>query len=276
MPAKAVLFYNPNSGRYDARQIESWLKEFAVCGLEVQEISNPEELTSLPPTHIIAAGGDGTLHMAINKAGLKHSFSILPIGSGNDFAANFKRLSIAELAQKIVSDSVIYCDVLRINDVYAHNVCGTGFESFVAGKARKIRWPALKYILPIARHMFFYQPIPAKITAADFEYEGKIFLVTIGNGNRSGGGFRMFPKADLQDGKMDMVIIKKHSIIQRLLYVFLVNFGKHLHLKPVVFKQVSACTIMLQNEYSFQADGDLYASQILDVSVIKNGLEFIR
>lgn len=269
-----MLFYNPNSGRYNARQIETWLKEFAGCGLEVQGISNPEELTSLPPTHIIAAGGDGTLHMAINKAGLKHSFSILPIGSGNDFAANFKRLSIAELAQKILSDSIIHCDVLRINDVYAHNVCGTGFESFVAGKARKISWPALKYILPIARYMFFYRPIYAKITATDFEYEGKIFLVTVGNGNRSGGGFRMFPKADMNDGKMDMVIIKKHSIIQRLLYVFLVNFGKHLHLKPVIFKQVSACTIMLENEHSFQADGDLYSSKTMRIEIQK-GLKLV-
>jgi diacylglycerol kinase (ATP) len=275
MPAKAVLFYNPNSGRFNARQIESWLKEFAGCGLEVQGISNPEELTSLSPTHIIAAGGDGTLHMAINKAGLKHSFSILPIGSGNDFAANFKRLSIAELAQKILSDSVIYCDVLRINDVYAHNVCGTGFESFVAGKARKVRWPALKYILPIARYMFFYKPMQFKITAPEFFYEGETFLVTIGNGNRSGGGFRMFPKADLHDGKMDMVIIKKHSIIQRLLYVFLVNFGKHLHLKPVVFKQVSSCKVELNDEYSFQADGDLYSSNILNITVLKGGLAFV-
>jgi YegS/Rv2252/BmrU family lipid kinase len=275
MPAKAVLFYNPNSGRFNARQIESWLKEFAGCGLEVQGISNPEELTSLSPTHIIAAGGDGTLHMAINKAGLKHSYSILPIGSGNDFAANFRRLSIAELAQKIVSDSITPCDVLRINDVYAHNVCGTGFESFVAGKARKVRWPALKYILPIARYMFFYKPMQFKITASEFFYEGETFLVTIGNGNRSGGGFRMFPKADLHDGKMDMVIIKKHSIIQRLLYVFLVNFGKHLHLKPVVFKQVSSCKIELREEYSFQADGDLYSSNILNITVLKGGLGFV-
>lgn len=275
MPAKAVLFYNPNSGRYNAGRIETWLREFASAGLEVQGISNPEELASLPPTHIIAAGGDGTLHMAINKAGLKHSYSILPVGSGNDFAANFKSLSIAELARKIISDSIVRCDLLRINDVYAHNVCGTGFESFVAGKARKVRWPALKYILPIARYMFFYKPIQARITAPEFSYVGKIFLVTFGNGTRSGGGFRMFPNADLHDGKMDLVIIKKHSIIQRLLYVFLVNFGKHLHLKPVVFKQVSSCKIELNDIYPFQADGDLYASQILDVSVIKNGLEFI-
>ena len=213
--------------------------------------------------------------MAINKAGLKHSYSILPIGSGNDFAANFRRLSIAELAQKIVSDSITPCDVLRINDVYAHNVCGTGFESFVAGKARKVRWPALKYILPIARYMFFYKPMQFKITAPEFFYEGETFLVTIGNGNRSGGGFRMFPKADLHDGKMDMVIIKKHSIIQRLLYVFLVNFGKHLHLKPVVFKQVSSCKIELNDEYSFQADGDLYSSNILNITVLKGGLGFV-
>lgn len=275
MPANAVLFYNPNSGLFDAAQIEVWLSEFAQNGLDIAAISNPVELRNLPPTHIVAAGGDGTMHVAINHGGLKHTYSILPAGSGNDFAANFKRLSVAKLARKIVSDSIVYCDVLNINGIYAHNVCGIGFESFVAGKARKISWPALKYILPIARYMFFYKPIQAKVTAGDFEYEGKIFLVTIGNGTRSGGGFRMFPKAVLDDGKMDLVIIKQHSIIQRLLYVFLVNFGKHLNLKPVVFKQVTSCKIELVEEYSFQADGDLYAAGVLEVVVVKGGLGFI-
>ncbi len=275
MPAKAVLFYNPNSGRYNARQIETWLKEFEGCGLEVQGISNPDELTALPPTHIITAGGDGTLHMAINKGGLKHSFSILPVGSGNDFAANFKRFSIAELAQKIKSDSIIRCDVLRINEVYAHNVCGTGFESFVAGKARKIRWPALKYILPIARYMFFFKPVYVSITAEDFQYTGGAFMVTIGNGYRSGGGFRMFPEASLKDGKMDFILIKPHNLFQRLRYVFLVNFGWHLQLKPVVFLQVTSCKIEMGNSAAFQADGDLYHADSMKVEVVAGGLAVI-
>jgi diacylglycerol kinase family enzyme len=275
MPAKAVLFYNPNSGRYNAGRIASWQAEFTFFGIEIQGISNPEELKSLQPTHIIVAGGDGTLHVAINHAGLKHTYSILPVGSGNDFAAGFKRLSVADLAKKILSDSIIYYDILRINGIYAHNVCGTGFESFVAGKARKIRFAALKYILPIARHMFFYKPMHAKITAENYKYEGLIFMITMGNGKRSGGGFRMFPKADLKDGKMDMILIKKHSVVQRLLYVFLVNFGKHLHLKPVEFKQLVSCRIELEENYSFQADGDLYAAQVLDVSVLQNQLGMI-
>lgn len=275
MPAKAVLFYNPRSGRYNASRIEKWLAEFESCGLEIQGISNPEELTSLSPTHIIAAGGDGTLHMAINKAGLDHSYSILPVGSGNDFAANFKSISIADLARKILSDSIISCDVLRINDVYAHNVCGTGFESFVAGKARKVRWPALKYILPIARYMFFYKPVHVCITAEDFRYEGSAFMVTIGNGYRSGGGFRMFPKASLQDGKMDLVLIKPHNLLQRLRYVFLVNFGRHLRLEPVVFLHASSCKIELENAAAFQADGDLYHADSMHVNVVAGGLAFI-
>jgi len=246
MPRKAVLFYNPNSGRYSAAQIHAWLKEFANNGLEITTISKPDELASLQPSHIIAAGGDGTLHAAINHGGLKHTYSILPAGSGNDFAAGFQRLSTGELSHKILSDSFINCDILNINGIYAHNLCGTGFESFVAGKARKVRFPALKYILPIAKYMFLYKPVYAKITAEDFVFEGEIFMVTIGNGKRSEGGFRMFPKADLYDGKMDVVLIKKHSIIQHLLYVFMVNFGKHLHLKPVVFKQVLSCKIEMR------------------------------
>lgn len=241
----------------------------------VKVVYDPQELASLPPSHIIAAGGDGTLHTAINAAGLKHSFSVLPVGSGNDFAANFKRLSVSELAKKILSDNIVRCDVLRVNHVYAHNVCGTGFESFVAGKARKSLWPALKYILPIARYMFFFKPVHVSITAGDFCYEGGAFMVTIGNGYRSGGGFRMFPKASLQDGKMDLVLIKPHNLFQRLRYVLLVNFGRHLRLEPVVFLQVASCKIELGTFNSFQADGDLYQAENMDVEVVSNGLSVI-
>lgn len=249
------------------RQVDAWLSEFAKNGLEITAISNPGELLGLSPTHIIAAGGDGTLHVAINYAGLQHSYSILPVGSGNDFAANFKHLSIAELSQKIKAGEGMDCDILCVNGIYVHNVCGTGFESFVAGKAKKIKLPAFKYIIPIARHMFFYKPIDVKITAGDFDYEGKIFLVTMGNGEYSGGGFRMFPKASLNDGKMDLIIIKPHHILQRLLYVFLVNFGLHTKLKPVIFKQVSSCKILLNGKYAFQADGDLYSADLMEVEV---------
>jgi YegS/Rv2252/BmrU family lipid kinase len=275
MPDKAILFYNPNSGRYHAEQIAEWIGAFSENGLNVKAINNPEELRNLPPTHIIAAGGDGTLHVALNSAGLNHTFSILPVGSGNDFAANFKKLSIAELAQKILSSAVTRYDVINVNGIYAHNVCGTGFESFIAGKARKIRWPALKYILPIVRYMFFYKPISAKITADDFIYDGQIFMITIGNGYRSGGGFKVFPMASLQDGKIDMVLIKPHNILQRLWYVFMVNFGMHLQLKPVVFSHVNTCKIELEYPYPFQADGDLYQAKIINVEVIKDGMVLI-
>ena len=269
MTGKAVLFYNPNSGRFNPKRVDAWLGEFTKNGLEITAISNPEELRGLSPIHIIVAGGDGTLHIAINHAGLEHSYSVLPVGSGNDFAANFKRLSIAELSQKIKAGEVMDCDILCVNGIYVHNVCGTGFESFVAGKAKKIKFPAFKYIIPIARHMFFYKPIDAKITAGDFNYEGKIFLVTMGNGKYSGGGFKMFPRASLKDGKMDIIIIKPHHILQRLLYVFLVNFGLHTQLKPVVFKQVSSCKIKLKEKYPFQSDGDLYADDLIEVEVRK-------
>jgi diacylglycerol kinase family enzyme len=269
MAASAVLFYNPNSGRFSAQNIDAWLTEFTANGLEITTISNPEELRGLSPTHIIVAGGDGSLHVAVNHAGLEHSFSILPVGSGNDFAANFKRLSIEELSQKITAGEVMDCNIFCVNGIYAHNVCGTGFESFVAARAKKIKLPALKYIIPIARYMFFYKPIDAIITADNVIYEGKIFLVTLGNGKYSGGGFRMFPKASLSDGKMDMIIIKPHNILQRLLYVFLVNFGLHTQLKPVVFRQLSSCKIALKEKHAFQADGDLYSADLIEVEVRK-------
>ena len=89
MPEQAVLFYNPTSGRYQAKKIGELLQAFADCGVAMRPVSDPAELRTLRNNHIVVAGGDGTLHVAINHADVAcNSFSILPIGSGNDFAAN--------------------------------------------------------------------------------------------------------------------------------------------------------------------------------------------
>ena len=276
MPEQAVLFYNPTSGRYQAKKIGELLQAFADCGVALRPVSDPAELRTLRNNHIVVAGGDGTLHVAINHADVAcNSFSILPIGSGNDFAANFPKTAVPALAEKIRLGACESFDILKINDVYAHNACGTGFEAFVASRAKKVGIPSLKYIIPIARHLLGYKPIQATIHADGYVYSGPIFMVSMGNGMRAGGGFKLYPNASLQDGKMDVLLIKPPSILQRLWYVWLVNFGAHLKLNVVTYMQVSACRIQLEKPHEFQADGDTYTAQEMNINVIAGGLKLL-
>ena len=273
---QVVLFFNPLSGRFKSALIPQWVSTMESQGLQVTVVSDPAQLRLLQQAHIIVAGGDGTFHTAINHADVKtNSFSIMPVGSGNDFASNFKRRDIAELAAQIKCKQYVQCDIMRINEVYVHNVCGVGFEALVAEKARKTKPASLKYIIPVMRNLFVYKPIRAKIEADNFHYHDRVFMVSMGNGEQAGGGFKLFPKAKLNDGKLDLLLIKPPNLWQRLLYVFLVNLGKHLTLKPVEFRQVSSCSIELEGVETFQADGELYKADKLMVQVLPGCLTLV-
>lgn len=279
MQSDVIFFYNPNSGRFNQKQIDLWVQEFQDCGVNITPVSDPYALQQIRNSHIIAAGGDGTLHVAINAADIEsNSFSIFPVGSGNDFASHFKTGSIQSISENIKSSKTMATDLLEVNGIRVHNVCGTGFEALVAQKAHesKMRFAALKYIIPVARHLFSYKPIRAKVKTQEGElFEGQMFMISMGNGTRAGGGFRLFPKASLHDGKLDLLIIEPPTFLQKLMYVWLVNFGKHLQLNVVKYLQTEACTIELTEPGIMQADGDIYLCSQMSTRILKNALKLI-
>ena len=271
------LFYNPKAGRYSQNAIQHILAGLQNAGLAVQSIDNAMELKQLKGTHIVVAGGDGTLHCAINHADLEsNSFSIWPVGSGNDFASAFPKPNIEALAKHILSRQITPIDLLQVNNTFVHNAAGAGFEALVAGKASKSRVPAsLKYVIPLARHLFSYKPGKMQIVADDYRFHGDVFTISLGNGKRAGGGFKLYPKASFNDGKMDLLLIKPPPFWQKLLYVWLVNFGKHLQLQAVEYAQVSEVKIEMNQTCQWQADGEMYESQVIHAKVIPGGLKMI-
>lgn len=272
------LFYNPGSGRFRPGRPEQWKAALAAEGIDAETISDPARLKSLQNAHIIAAGGDGTLHVAINHADIhSNTFTIMPVGSGNDFASHFPAFSIQTLAKAIKARKLQAADLIRVNDILAHNVCGTGFEALVAQKAHesKLRWAAMKYIIPVAGHLFTFKPVQASILAGDYRYEGPVFMLSAGNGKRAGGGFKLFPDAQLNDGKLDLLIIRPPSFWQKLLYVWLVNFGMHQNLKVVDHLQVAQADITLETPWIMEADGDVYPASGLKLQVLPGALKLI-
>lgn len=277
MAVDVCLFFNPVSGRFSHNKIENYIRDFAQAGIKVLPISNPDELKKLKNTHIIVAGGDGTLHCAINHADIySNSFSILPVGSGNDFASAFPKPHLPTLAENIKANRFQPIDLLQVNDTLVHNAAGAGFEALVAKKATEKKVPAaLKYILPLAGNLFLYKPGKMNISSAEYNYSGEVFTISLGNGKRAGGGFKLYPNASFSDGKLDLLLIKPPPFWQKLLYVWLVNFGKHLQLKAVEYIQVREVKIELNSKVSWQADGEIYSSEVLHAKVIPGGLKLI-
>ena len=278
MPVSVVyLFHNSRAGRYSQMAVQRFIHELKQCDIDAHCIAEIDELKAIRNSHIIVAGGDGTLHCAINHADIySNSFSILPVGSGNDFASAFPKPHLPTLAENIKANRFQPIDLLQVNDTLVHNAAGAGFEALVAKKATEKKVPAaLKYILPLAGNLFSYKPGKMNISSAEYNYSGEVFTISLGNGKRAGGGFKLYPNASFSDGKLDLLLIKPPPFWQKLLYVWLVNFGKHLQLKAVEYIQVREVKIELNSTAYWQADGEIYSSEVLHAKVIPGGLKLI-
>lgn len=274
-----IIFYNPKSGRFSNKKLRKICSVFDAHFQACTQISDIHELGNIRDSHIVAVGGDGTFHVAINNANLQsNTFSLLAAGSGNDFVSSFKKSNIHNLIEKIKANQIFHCDLINANGIYAHTITGIGFEALVSKKANESRnlIPALKFILPVFKYMFTFKPIQVEIVSVEFQYSGKVFMASMGNGKRAGGGFKLFPKAQLNDGKLDLLLIFEPNFWQKLLYVGLVNFGLHLHLNIIEYRQLSAVNISFLNTEYLNADGDVYEANNLTVKVEKELLKVIQ
>jgi YegS/Rv2252/BmrU family lipid kinase len=273
-----VIYSNPASGRYNAQLTAKMqaqvLAKFGYCQL-VQEVA---ELEKVKDSHIVLCGGDGTVHTAATHANLEsNSFSVVAMGSGNDFIKNFPKTNFTQLLNKIEEGRIDKVDLLEVNGKRAAVLVGVGFDAFISHIAKRsnIKIPALKYIIPVARHMFFYKGIQMQIKGDGIDVNKKIFMLSCGNGFRAGGGFKLFPKAKINDGKMDVLMIEPPTFWQKLKYVWLVNFGKHLNLDIVKYIQTDSITVELEDEDYYNTDGDVYRAKSFEIKVIPSALNMI-
>lgn len=229
---------------------------------------------------MISIGGDGTFHVLINHLDLDtNTVTVWKMGSGNDFVSNWKKQTVKQLCTAIEQEEIQAIDLIQVGaEVKVHTVWGVGFDAFVTQKAHawNLGIPVLKYILPIARYLFFFKPIGVRIESESYNYSGPAFMVSIGNGPRAGGGFQLFPTAVMHDGKMNLLLIKPPGFLQKLAYVWLVSFGKHNRLKMVEIATIAKCRIVLETAGVMGCDGEVYPCDAIEIEVLPGALKLIQ
>jgi diacylglycerol kinase (ATP) len=176
---------------------------------------------------IVSASGDGTLNEAIN--GILHArtkennpaFSVLSIGTGNDFSGGVGiPTSLEEGLQALKANKRKKIDLgfVKGGDYpdgrYFGNGIGVGFDAAVGNEAVKVRWtrglPA--YLIGVIKTVFlFYNPPRLQITLDDETITQVSLMVSVMNGKRMGGGFKMAPESKSDDGVFDLCIAETAS-----------------------------------------------------------------
>jgi len=162
---------------------------------------------------VVAVGGDGSVNeVATGLIGTKVKLGILPLGSGNGFAHHLYISQNLKKAFEIINQFHLeVIDAASINGKIFVNIVGFGFDGLISNKMknRKIRG-LLGYAIRTLPLLFFYNGANFKIKIDNHQdLDLDCFMLDVVNGSRFGYDFKIHANADLKDGLLHIIAIKK-------------------------------------------------------------------
>ena len=307
---KHIFIINPAAGQgkkqagfiraLHERQLPFYLTRSAAdCEAHVRKLCSE----SREPMRVYACGGDGTLHEVVNGlATFGHvEAGLIPLGSGNDFIRNFapplahyRDLDRQLVGQAVDVDLIRYESTVETEDVggreqavrYAVNMFNIGFDCAVVDAMSRVkRYPLVKgsfgYLLSIAVVMVKKPSIDLSVEFGDGTQQiGSVLLVAVANGCFCGGGLKGMPRAQTDDGLIDVCII--NDVPRRTLVSVLPGFAKGTHLEDkrvegkLLYKKCESLSIRpAAGEMRICADGNVETVNDVTFTIEKKKLKFV-
>ena len=180
---------------------------------------------------IIAVGGDGT----VNEVGraLIHSdisLGIVPVGSGNGLARHLKiPISIRGAVKLINRMKLCKIDSLQINDAFVFCAGGLGFDAQVSKVFAGMNKRGLISYVKVSLQMYrSTKEQEFQIKSDGIKKNLKGFMLCFANASQFGNEAYLAPSASVSDGLMNLILIKKPSILQVPIFALRV-FTKTVH-----------------------------------------------
>lgn len=298
MEQKIIYIYNPVSGTKNKisilKKIEAatTLKKIYFEILATNKEGNygfiKDKVIRNHITDIVIIGGDGTVSQVTNALrDCKTRFGIIPAGSGNGLANAAGIPKNLNHALKIIfKHESKKTDAFFINNQYSCMLSGLGFDAAVAHKFAIMPKRGLpSYLRQTFLHFFKATTYPFEITFNGISFHSDAFFISIANSNQFGNKFTIAPKAKLNDGLLDIVVVQKMNKFNLVLSVLkqvtgnyqLQYFANDNTKRAVLYFQASELTIKNFNLAPLHIDGDPCAtSNELDIKIIKDAFELSR
>ena len=292
--SKALVICNPTSGggAYDPDEIREELEGMELDWIETR---GPEDAMEAAQDWkdglLIVAGGDGTVNDVVNglgKAGFPDgvTLGILPTGTGNDLAATLCIPENTELAEDVIRQNrERKLDVARVRsegvgERFFINVATGGLGAEISDandEELKKRWGKLSYLrasLEVARNFDVRQ---LSLYLDGEEWGVKAVNIAVGNCRYTGGGWPATPKANPEDGLLDVVVIETLGAVELFnLAPAVLSEYSYLDKEGVFF--VRAKEIRVETKppgLEFTADGEVIGNEPAQFSVLPQTLKVI-
>ncbi|QAA83026.1 diacylglycerol kinase family lipid kinase [Aequorivita sp. H23M31] len=222
---------------------------------------------------IVACGGDGTINeVASCVVNTSIVLGILPMGSGNGLASNLKIPKNRGKGLSIIRNrNITSIDTATINGSPFFSNTGVGFDAHVISDyEEKARRRLFSYVQSTFRTLKKFNTGPVEVSCDGFRETFSPFLLFVSNSNEMGYKMSLTPKASLQDGLLDLIIVPKLSRLKLIYFTILFLFKKHHWMKEVKFKQVNKLKIKSLDDtvLKIQKDGGLFVPDSPDIEIV--------
>ena len=236
---------------------------------------------------LVVLSGDGTLHdiaqgVLSRPRESRPAITIIPIGSGNDFARTLGVSTDPIQAIRELRNGVrISADVGKCNQTWYLETLSFGVDAAVAISTVDLRKStrtsgALLYahaaVLAIIRELKAHR-VRYSIDGRLFYYD--LLILAVQNGATYGGGFRIAPRANITDGYLDVCTGKKVGVLRALFYLARIFSGKHERYPTFDTYRAQNLTIDFEAPVPAQCDGEAQQGTHFEISVVPQALDVI-
>jgi YegS/Rv2252/BmrU family lipid kinase len=228
---------------------------------------------------VVAVGGDGTVNeVARGVRDSQTAMGILPMGSGNGFARHLNiPIRVNKAIEMLNHSEPIRVDYGLANGKLFVSTCGTGFDALIADHfAGSSKRGFATYLQNILKDVFSYTPQNYHIVGDGLDVTHKAFLITFANANQWGYEALIAPKASIQDGKMDIMLMSSHAILgsaSLALRLFAGSIDDSHFMDTLRAKEV---TLERESAAPFHIDGDpVDMEKDIHIRIVEDGLRVL-
>ena len=224
---KLMVVINPFSGTHGKEKIVETITQtldHALFDVEIATIDGESRVSDMARVAVergfygvVAVGGDGTVNGAAHA--LKDSdvaLGIIPCGSGNGLARHLEiPLNVRRAVEVINRNHVEVCDYCTVGSHTFVCTCGMGFDADVAYRyAQRNKRGPINYVRTALEVYAHSKPLRCTIDLDGKVVEEDVFVVTCANASQYGNNAFIAPHASLQDGLIDVTIIRPFNPLE--------------------------------------------------------------
>ena len=279
MPKTLVLF-NPNSGRADAANvIRRHLADQPQVTIYETSSSDDAVRSARQAVHegvqlIVAAGGDGTVNSVANgivtgvdevgKA-VDVTMGIVPLGTANDFALTLGIPDdLGQATSLLVLGESRYVDLVEVQTenqrrCFANVAAGGNSDRVTEALTDELKqtWGPLCYLRGAIGVLADLESYEVALTFDDEEpFTIKLWNIIIANGRTNAGHLQVAPRASIEDGLLDVILIRDGTIMDLVSLTTQFALSDYLESDQIVYRQVRSLEMASQPPMRFSIDGE--------------------